>query len=173
MGGGAQGCRGRSRVAQLGDRQPYNGPDTPLLLVGRNPGADGSYGRSSGEGPLPRDPNDPALWLPGQGRANACGTTTLAYVLQYLLGSTAPSRAQIDQVVRRANIFTAPGLLVEYARGLGLAAQAYHGVSLDFVLGLVDRGVPVIVLTDTTPLDLSDTANLHWVAVVGHHDGTL
>lgn len=159
-------------MPQLGDRQPYTGPDTALLLLGREPGPDGSYGRSSPDAPLPRDPNDPSIWLAGQGRANACGTTTLAYVLRYLLGPSAPDRFQIDRSVRRADIFTAPNLMVKYARRLGLDAESYNGIALDEILQLVDRGVPVMVLTDTTPLDLTDTANLHWVCVVGH-DGDL
>jgi hypothetical protein len=155
-------------MSQLGDRQPYSGPDSPLLLLGREPGPDGTYGRPSPDAPLPRDPNNPTLWLPGQGQANACGTTTLAYVVRYLLGPSAPNRHQIDRSVRRANIFTAPGLLVAYARRLGLAAERYGGVDLDEMLALVDRGIPVIVLMDTTPLDLTDTANLHWVCLVGY-----
>jgi predicted double-glycine peptidase len=155
-------------MPQLGDRQPYSGPDSPLLLLGREPGPHGTYGRPAPDAPLPRDPNNPALWLPGQGQANACGTTSLAYVLRYLLGPSAPDRYQIDRSVRRANIFTAPGLLVAYARRLGLTAERYEGVELDEMLALVDRGLPVMVLTDTTPLDLTDTANLHWVCLVGH-----
>src|SRR3954452_14424630 len=114
-------------MPQLGDRQPYTGPDTPLLLLGRDPGPDGSFGRPNPDAPLPRDPNDPSLWLPGQGRANACGTTTLAYVLRYLLGPSAPDRLQIDRSVRRADIFSAPKLLAEYARRQGLAAESYNG----------------------------------------------
>jgi hypothetical protein len=110
-------------MAQLGDRQPYSGPDTPLLLLGREPGPDGQYGRPSPDAALPRDPNDPVLWLPGQGRANACGTTTLAYVLRYLLGEGAPDRFQIDRSVRRADIFSAPQLLGRYAERLGLKRE--------------------------------------------------
>jgi hypothetical protein len=160
-------------MPRLCDRQPYAGPDSPLLLLGREPGPDGTFGRPSPDAPLPRDPNDPSLWLPGQGRANACGTTTLAYVLRYLLRDRAPDRSQIDRRVRRANIFSAPALLVAYARRLGLEAQRYDGAGLDLVLDLVDRDVPVMVLTDLTPLDLRDTANLHWVCVVGHDADTL
>lgn len=153
-------------MPHVGDRHPYTGPDTPLLRLGRAPGPDGTYGRPSPDAQFPRDPNDQALWLPGQGRANACGTTTLAYVLRYLLGDAAPPRPQIDRQVRRADIFTAPSLLVSYARRLGLAAELYNGADLDLVQDLVSRDVPVMVLTDTTPLDLTDTANLHWVCVV-------
>jgi len=155
-------------MSRLCDHQPYTGPESPLLALGRDPGPDGSFGRPSPDAPLPRDPNDPSLWLPGQGRANACGTTTLACVLRYLLGERAPDRLQIDEQVRRADIFSAPDLLVACARRLGLAAQRYDGADLDLVLDLVDRDVPVMVLTDLTPLDLRDTANLHWVCVVGH-----
>lgn len=155
-------------MPQLGDRAPYNGPETPLLLLGREPGPDGNYGRPAPDAPLPRDPNDPALWLPGQGRANACGTTTLAYVLRHQMGTAAPSRAHLDRAMRRADIFSAPTMLVDRARRLGLHAAAYNGITLDAVLRLTDRGIPVMVLVDTTPLDLSDTTNLHWVCVVGH-----
>jgi hypothetical protein len=155
-------------MPQLGDRAPYNGPETPLLLLGREPGPDGLYGRPAPDAPLPRDPNDPALWLPGQGRANACGTTTLAYVLRYLLGAAAPDRASLDRAMRRADIFSAPTMLVDRARLVGLHAAAYNGIDLDAVLKLTDQGIPVMVLIDTTPLDLTDTANLHWVCVVGH-----
>lgn len=155
-------------MAQLGDCAPYEGPDTSLLLLGREPGPDGSYGRSSPDAPLPRDPRDPTIWLPGQGPANACGTTTLAYVLRYLLGPSAPDRERIDRIVRRANIFSAPRLLAAYARRRGVEAQVYNGMDLDQALALVDRGIPVMVLTDTTPLNLEDTANLHWVCIVAH-----
>jgi hypothetical protein len=155
-------------MPQLGDCASYNGPETPLLLLGRDPGPDGSYGRATPDGPLPRDPSDATLWLPGQGRANACGTTTLAYVLRYLLGPSAPDRASLDRAMRRADIFSAPTRLVACARRLGLHAVAYNGIDLDAVLRLTDRGIPVMVLIDTTPLDLTDTANLHWVCVVAH-----
>jgi hypothetical protein len=138
------------------------------MLIGREPGPDGTYGRPAPDAPLPRDPNDARLWLPGQGQANSCGTTTLAYMLRHLIGERAPAPAEIDRHVRRGNIFSAPLLLVSYVRELGLAARAYDGADLDLVFGLVDRGVPVMVLTDTTPLNLADTANLHWVAVVAH-----
>ena len=32
-------------MPRVGDRQPYTGPDTPLLLLGRDPGPDGLYGQ--------------------------------------------------------------------------------------------------------------------------------
>jgi hypothetical protein len=108
--------------------------------------------------------------LPGQGRANSCGTTALAHILRYLLRDAAPVRAEIDQQLRRGNIFSAPMLLVGYVRRLGLSVRAYNNASLELLTGLVGRGVPVMVLLDTTPLNLRDTANLHWVAVVAHCD---
>src|SRR5436190_5014881 len=157
-------------MPKLDDHSPITCPDTSLMLIGRAPGDDGNYGRPAPGAPLPRDPNDPALWLLGQGRANACGTTTLAYILRYLLGDAAPSRAEIDDKLRRGDIFSAPMLLMDYARDLGLATRAYNGASVDLVSTLVDRGVPVMVLMDTTPLNLQDTANLHWVAVVARCD---
>lgn len=57
---------------------------------------------------------------------------------------------------------------MSYARRLGLQANAYNGVDLEFVLRLTDQGMPVMVLTDSTPLDLTDTAKLHWICVVAH-----
>jgi hypothetical protein len=164
---------GGAAMPQLGDRAPYTGTETPLMLLGREPGPDGTYGRGAPDAPLPRDPNDPALWLAGQGRANACGTTTLAYVLRYLLGPSAPDRVSLDRAMRRADIFSAPTRLVDCARRLGLQAVAYNGIDLDAVLRLSDQGIPVMVLIDTTPLDLTDTANLHWVCVVAHDGDTI
>jgi hypothetical protein len=158
-------------MPQLGDRQPVSGPDSPLLLIGRQADRPLAAASPLSSQSLPRDPNDAAIWLPGQGRANACGTTSLAYSLRYLLGPSAPSRADIDAVIRRANIFTAPRLMVRYARKLGLAARAYNDASRELLFELVDRGVPVLVLTDTTPLNLRDTANLHWVVLLAHYDG--
>lgn len=155
-------------MPQLGDRAPVTCPDTPLMLIGRRLGPDGAAGRPSPDAPLPRDPNDPSLWLPGQGQANSCGTTTLAYILRYLLGERAPASARIDEALRRGNIFSAPSLLAAYPRRLGLASRAYDGADLDLLFDLLDRGVPCMVLTDTTPLNLRDTANLHWVAPLAH-----
>lgn len=103
-------------MPQLGDRAPVTCPDTPLMLIGRRLGPDGAAGRPSPDAPLPRDPNDPSLWLPGQGQANSCGTTTLAYILRYLLGERAPASARIDEALRRGNIFSAPSLLAAYPR---------------------------------------------------------
>ena len=164
-------------MPSLGQRAPLTGPDTPLMRIGRAlpPVAIGSFAALAPLplAPLPRDPSDASLWLPGQGQANSCGTTTLAYVLRYQRGEGAPTRPEIDARIRRGDIFTAPPLLVEYARGLGLAARAYNGASLDLVKYLVDRQIPVMVLTDTTPLNLRDTANLHWVAVVSHGEGRI
>jgi hypothetical protein len=153
-------------MPQLGDRVAVTCAETPLMLIGRDPGPDGSYGRTAQGGALPRDPNDPSLWLPGQGRANSCGTTTLAYILRYLIERAAPTRAEIDQALRRGNIFSAPLLLVSFVRRLGLSVQVYNGASFELLQSLVQRGTPVMVLTDTTPLNLKDTANLHWVAVI-------
>jgi hypothetical protein len=157
-------------MPQLGDRQPLTCPDRDLMLIGRAPGTDGTFGRAEGSSALPRDPNDLNNWLPGQGPANSCGTTTLTYVLQYLLGKDAPDRAEIDAEMRRADIFSAPMLLAKYADRQDVTVRMYNHATLDLLFSLVDRNIPVMVLTDTTPLDLTDTANLHWVAVVSHHD---
>jgi hypothetical protein len=153
-------------MPELGDRVAVTCAETPLMLIGRDPGPDGSYGRTAQGGALPRDPNDASLWLPGQGRANSCGTTTLAYILRYLIAQAAPTRAEIDQALRRGNIFSAPLLLVNFVRQLGLSVQVYNGASFELLQSLVERCTPVMELTDTTPLNLEDTANLHWVAVV-------
>ncbi|MFN8522497.1 MAG: C39 family peptidase [Chloroflexota bacterium] len=157
-------------MPQLGDHSPVTCPDTPLMLIGREPGQDGSYGRPSTDAELPRDPWEPSYWLPGQGPANACGTTTLTYILKYLLGAEAPERTQVDSKMRRADIFSAPMLLASYARSYDLSVRVYNNATIEMLRDLVTRGVPVMVLTDTTPLNLQDTANLHWVSVVAMHE---
>jgi hypothetical protein len=152
---------GEQIMAQLGDHAPLSIPPTALLQIGR-------MVVSATE---PSEPSDtPSPWLPGQGQTNACGTTTLAYILRYFMGAGAPPREAIDRAIRRGNIFSAPGLLASFAREQGLAAELYDSLPMHVLFELVDRSIPVMVLLDTTPLNLVDTANLHWVAVIGHDD---
>lgn len=112
--------------------------------------------------------------LQGQGRTNACGTTSLAMILSYWGIQT--SHDAIDAVIRRTNMPTAPDDLVRYAERLGLRASLKTDAGLEDLASMLDQGVPVQVLID--PFDPTgmrppnpNDAILHYVNVTGYERG--
>ncbi len=99
-----------------------------------------------------------------QGNTNGCGTTSLAMVMTYLGIPT--TQGDVDHAIRRMNIFTAPDMLIDYARGAGLEAEGYNNGSWDELKGFIDRGIPVIALIDAG--GNGNIAELHYMAVVGY-----
>lgn len=114
--------------------------------------------------------NVPKLYQYEDGQQNACGTTSLAMVMNYL--GVPDSRRTIDAMIRRTDTFTAPRRMVDYARSRGLAAESYNSGTFEEVRGFLDRRLPVIMLIEpSTPNDV----NLHYVVVKGYEknpDGT-
>jgi hypothetical protein len=96
---------------------------------------------------------------------NGCGTTSLAMIASYLKGEPI-TQAHVDKDVRRNDIFSAPGDLVEFARDEGLAAEMYNHGTWDEMKGLLDRGIPCQALISHDGSD--DLGKLHLVAVVGY-----
>lgn len=98
-----------------------------------------------------------------QGQTNSCGTTSLATVFAYW-GNPIP-REKIDEAIRGLNSFTAPDEIVRFAQANGMRATLKTPATLETLAGLIDRGVPPIILIDPTgPTDLG----LHYVTVVGY-----
>lgn len=112
---------------------------------------------------LTDNPESPVL---RQGK-NACGTTALAAVLRYLQPERGITPAEIDREIRRANIFTAPTLIIRYARLKGLESCGYNHGSLDGAEKLLTRGIPVIALINTAPGTFLAIFSLHWVVLLG------
>lgn len=96
---------------------------------------------------------------------NGCGTTSLAMIASYLKGESI-TQAHVDKDVRRNDIFSSPGDLVEFARREGLAAEMYNHGTWDEMKGLLDRGIPCQALISAD--GSNDFDQMHYVAVVGY-----
>lgn len=111
---------------------------------------------------------DQMPWL-DQGSANACGTTSLAMILSYLLGRPV-TKDEIDSAIRRWDTFSSPNDLLEFARGLGVAAEGYNNGTWEEVKGMIDKGYPVqaMIQADYTYPDGSSVSGQHYVAITGY-----
>ncbi len=99
-----------------------------------------------------------------QGSTNACGTTSLAMILGYLVGAEI-DRTNIDREMRRSDSFSSPADLVAYARSQGLSAEMYNHGDVEGLMELVDQGIPCQVLVGNG--GSMDVRNLHYMAVTG------
>jgi hypothetical protein len=98
-----------------------------------------------------------------QGKSNACGSSSLAMIMNYL--GVHVSRQDIDREIRRIDQGLPPQPLIDYARDHGLEAEFYNNGSWDEMKGFIGRGIPVQAQINTEA-DGSKT-HMHWVAVVG------
>jgi hypothetical protein len=98
-----------------------------------------------------------------QGSSKACGTSSLAMIMNYL--GVPVTRQQIDSEVRRVDEGAMPQPLIDYARERGLNAEGYNHGSWDEIKRHIDSGTPVQALINTKAD--GDPANGHFVAVVG------
>ncbi len=94
---------------------------------------------------------------------NACGTTSLAMIMQFL--GKKVSRQEIDQKIRPVDGPTAPDDVVEYARAQGFNAEMYNKGSVEEIKKFLDRGIPVQALIDP---DVGSDTTLHYVVVTGY-----
>lgn len=79
-----------------------------------------------------------------QGSSNACGTTSLAMAMTYL--GVPKTHQQIDQDIRRMDIFTSPQQLIRYARGHDLEAAGYNGGTYNAIVSQISVGRPCICM---------------------------
>jgi len=98
---------------------------------------------------------------------NACGTTSLASILDYFNpGSPVAKHQAIDQAIRRGDMFSSPEELMRFAQDNGYRASHKSGASLDDIRKMLDQGVPVQVMVD--PDGNGSDTTLHYVAVTGY-----
>lgn len=110
--------------------------------------------------------------LLNQGRTNGCGTTSLAMISTFL--GHERSMGEIDNEIRRQDIFSAPNDLVEYARGTGLRAEMYNHGTPEELAYFVDLGIPTQIVT--TADGSGDPQKMHYVVITGYavdKNGTL
>jgi predicted double-glycine peptidase len=109
-------------------------------------------------------------------QGNSCGTTTLAEIMTYLLG-TKITQADVDSVIRRMNTFTAPEDMIQYARDRGLSAEGYNNGSWEDLKAQIDAGHPVqcfvegdssVSVTNGTSSGKFSVDGMHYIAITGH-----
>ncbi len=116
-------------------------------------------------------PNASSMPFELQGSSNACGTTSLAMVMNYL--GIPETRETIDASIRRMDIFSSPEDLLTFARSHGLQAQGYnHGMWSD-IERYISLGIPSTLLINADysyPSGSIDPSNsgLHYVVAAGH-----
>ena len=82
----------------------------------------------------------------------ACGTTSLAMIIRFLIPESNISPEDIDKEIRKfPGMFTAPLDLIEYARKKGLKVKEYNHGTLEQIEQLLALGIPVMPLLDLTP----------------------
>src|SRR5438067_1554671 len=111
------------RIGDLGNFNAFNvGDDLNLaesllqaILPQTNNGAAAAGG---GEELAPGQertiPNDDSMPDYNQGKTNGCGTTSLAMIMSYL--GVPESQGDIDSAIRRADVFTSPTDILDFAR---------------------------------------------------------
>lgn len=112
---------------------------------------------------LPGAADDKVMPPVDQGGSKACGTSSLAMIMDYL--GVPVTRQDIDREVRRVDQGAMPQPLIDYAREHGLNAEGYNHGSWDEMKSYIERGIPVQALINTKAD--GDPSNGHFVAVVG------
>jgi hypothetical protein len=114
-----------------------------------------------------RDVRGFGAYLLDQGETNACGTTSLAMILDFWAGHAgACPRTQIDAEIRRAEVGTSPTRLVGWARAHGLRAAATNHAGWEGLRPWLDRGVPVQLLVENGAA--AGAGHLHFVVALGY-----
>src|SRR5882672_2098048 len=86
---------------------------------------------------LPGATDDSVMPPVDQGDTLACGTSSLAMIMNYL--GVHVSRQDIDSEVRRVDQGAMPQPLIDYAREHGLEAEGYNHGSWDEIKSYIDR----------------------------------
>jgi hypothetical protein len=103
-------------------------------------------------------------------RVTACGTTSLAYTLQYFQINVFPD--EIDDEIRFHNeqvnegrMFSDPLSLRDYARSRGMNAEIYINGTVENIKSYTDRGIPVLL---NISADAGETSVFrgHWVVAL-------
>jgi hypothetical protein len=114
-------------------------------------------------------PNVATMPYLDEGSANACGTTSLAMTMSYL--GVPETKDQIDDVIRRMDIFTAPDDMVSFASSKGLLAQGYNNglwENIETHIGLGQPCIPLIEAVYDYPGGKTAVDGLHYVVITGY-----
>src|SRR6185436_86565 len=139
-------------------------PEPPWAAYARRLDPDPAVAANYDYGPvLAGGADDNRIHPVDQGNSNACGTSSLSMIMDYL--GKPSSREQIDGAVRRTDFGATPGPLIEYARDHGLEAEGYNNGTWEAMRSFVERGIPVQAIYNTQAS--GNPSDGHIVAVVG------
>jgi hypothetical protein len=142
------------------------GPEETAWRVSRYSGL-GHARPVGGEGPLADIGDLPEGGILSQA-GNSCGTCSLSAVLRHFGIEVSPR--EIDREIRNANIYTAPSLMVEYARKKGLEAAFFHEGSVEELKDFIRKDVPVVLALDVEREGLRGWLELHYVTAISFSD---
>lgn len=137
----------------------------PQLKSRRSPTGLGGGKPILGGGPLCTIGDLPQGGILAQ-EGNSCGTCSLSAILGHF--GIEATQKEIDRQIRNANIFTAPDLVLRYARQEGMEAVFRNHGSAEELKRLIDRGTPVVLLVDTQPHNALRPLHLHYVTALSY-----
>lgn len=119
------------------------------------------------EPPVPADRTRTLGVIAQRQVGNGCGTTALAMALTYSLGRRV-TQGELDAEVRLLDVFSSAMNLRDAARKSGVDARLVNNLSAREVMAQIDRGRPIVFLTDLTPNDPRDLASMHYRVIDGY-----
>lgn len=119
------------------------------------------------EVPFPSDGPRVLGVKPQEQVGNGCGTTSLAMALTYATGAPVTER-QVDAEIRLTDIYTSASNMRDSAGRRGIDGRLLNNLTDAEVVDALDRGRPVLFLTDMTPEDPADVARMHWRVIDGY-----
>lgn len=105
--------------------------------------------------------------VPQRQSGNGCGTCSTAMALTTVLGRQV-NQSQVDQHVRRMDIFTSPDNIGRAAEEFGIDSRMVNNLTPDEIMSNIDAGRPICFLSDMTPENTGDVATLHWRVIDGY-----
>jgi hypothetical protein len=108
------------------------------------------------------------LGLPQQTyTGNGCGTCTVAMALSYILGRSV-TQAQIDALVRHADIFASPHNMCSAARQFDVSSRMVNRLTRAEVISNLEAHRPICIFSNMAPEDPKNSGQLHWRALDGY-----
>jgi len=104
---------------------------------------------------------------PQEQTGNGCGTTSLAMALSKVT-SRPFTQAMVSAEINLTDIYTSASNMRSFANKQGIAGRLVNNLSDKEVIEAIDKGRPIVFLTDLTPDDPHDVATMHWRVIDGY-----
>lgn len=157
------------KVQSARSPQPHTAASpTPAKPAAAAATSAGQAGDSLSTSPVARDAKNFEPFLLDQGHSFACGTTSLAMLMNFWKNNpSAHSRESLDAAIRPMDIGSSPMNLSKYAKEQGFQVVARNNSSIEDLTKLLDQGVPVQILYDRDDND-ANFVGQHFVLPIGY-----